>query len=119
MWTAPIRTRNSRRFLRQPLEKKQIAISRLEHKYVYPADFLLIAASNPCKCGYYGDEEKECTCTASEIQKYRGKISGPVMDRIDLHIRLHNIKYDELKDRRGISSERMRKNNRGGERFAA
>ncbi len=95
--------------LRQPLEEKQIAISRLEHKYVYPADFLLIAASNPCKCGYYGDEEKECTCTASEIQKYRGKISGPVMDRIDLHIRLHNIKYDELKDRRGMSSERMRK----------
>ncbi len=95
--------------LRQPLEEKQIVISRLGYKYVYPADFLLIAASNPCKCGYYGDEEKECTCTAAEIQKYKGRISGPIMDRIDLHIRLHNVKYDELKTACALSSEDMLK----------
>ncbi|MDY2959953.1 MAG: ATP-binding protein, partial [Hornefia sp.] len=49
-------------------------------------------ATNPCKCGYYGDEQRECTCSPGEIQRYRNKISGPIMDRIDIHIRLHNIK---------------------------
>lgn len=101
--------RNVIDLLRQPLEEKKIDISRLGNKYTYPADFLLVAATNPCKCGYYGDAERECTCSAGEVERYRNKISGPIMDRIDLHIRLHNIKYEEYRNAESLDSKEMRK----------
>lgn len=66
-------------------------------------------ATNPCKCGYYGDAERECTCSAGEVERYRNKISGPIMDRIDLHIRLHNIKYEEYRNAESLDSKEMRK----------
>lgn len=100
--------RNVIDLLRQPLEDKKIDISRLGTGYTYPADFLLVAAMNPCKCGYYGDEQRECTCSPGEIQRYRNKISGPIMDRIDIHIRLHNIKYEEYVSGNSLSSKEMR-----------
>ena len=94
--------------LRQPLENRKIEISRLSERFVFPADFLLVAAANPCRCGYYGDEEHECRCTASEIERYRSRISGPIMDRIDLHITLRNVRYRELTGGTSITSAQMR-----------
>lgn len=72
--------------LRQPLEDRQITISRAHEKVTFPADFILVATMNPCPCGFYGSQIRECTCTASQIQKYQKKISGPILDRIDIKI---------------------------------
>jgi len=74
--------------LRQPLEERSITVSRLHHHVVYPANFTLIAAMNPCPCGYYGSEEKSCTCTNSAIVHYHKKLSGPLMDRFQLFVQL-------------------------------
>jgi len=82
--------------LRQPLEEGQITVLRAKHSITFPARFTLIAASNPCPCGYYGDAEKECKCTNSQIRMYRRKLSGPLMDRIDLFITVPPIKYEKL-----------------------
>lgn len=72
--------------LRQPLESKEIKIARAQAEATFPADFLLIAATNPCPCGYYGDKRKTCSCTEIQIKQYRQKLSGPLLDRIDLHV---------------------------------
>ncbi len=93
--------------LRQPLEEKYIRINRLGENYRYPADFLLVAATNPCKCGYYGDKDRECRCTASEIDRYRNKISGPILDRIDMHITLNPVEYKELSSSKTMTSKEM------------
>ncbi len=82
--------------LRQPLEDGIIHISRASHSLKFPAKFILVSAMNPCPCGYYGDNEKECTCTASQVLNYKKKISGPIMDRIDLHIEMPRLNYDKL-----------------------
>lgn len=82
--------------LRQPLEDKKVTISRVTATNVYPCNFMLVAAMNPCPCGYFGDKTHQCMCSPSQIQKYMGKISGPLMDRIDLHIKVAPVKYDEL-----------------------
>ena len=82
--------------LRQPLEDRKVHISRVNASFVYPTDFILIAAMNPCPCGYYGDLKRECTCTDGEIRRYNRKISGPLLDRIDLHISVQRPKYSEL-----------------------
>lgn len=82
--------------LRQPLEQRQILISRAEHHSYYPADFLLIAAMNPCPCGYFGAREQTCTCTTAAIQRYRQKISGPVLDRFDLQLSVPRLLPAEL-----------------------
>lgn len=82
--------------LRQPLEDNVISITRTLRSVVYPADFMLVASMNPCPCGYYGSSVKECTCTPNQIAKYLSKLSGPLMDRIDLHIEVDNVTYDEL-----------------------
>ncbi|MCX7758163.1 MAG: YifB family Mg chelatase-like AAA ATPase [bacterium] len=81
--------------LREPLETKKIVISRVESKAEYPCDFLLIAAMNPCPCGYYKTNIKECTCYSSQISKYWSKISGPIIDRIDIFIEVSNISFEE------------------------
>ncbi|MDE7464029.1 MAG: YifB family Mg chelatase-like AAA ATPase [Clostridiales bacterium] len=82
--------------LRQPLEDGVITVSRAARSVEYPANFMLVASMNPCPCGYYGSETHECTCTPSQIQKYMSKISGPLLDRIDLHVETDEVHYDEL-----------------------
>jgi len=82
--------------LRQPIEEGQITILRAKHSITFPANFALVAASNPCPCGYYGDPEKQCRCTASQIRMYQRKLSGPLMDRIDLFINVPALKYEKL-----------------------
>lgn len=82
--------------LRQPLEDGVIGISRALKSVEYPANFMLVASMNPCPCGYYGSKTHECTCTPAQISKYLGKLSGPLMDRIDLHIGVNNVTYGDL-----------------------
>ncbi|MFH1508387.1 MAG: YifB family Mg chelatase-like AAA ATPase [Candidatus Omnitrophota bacterium] len=84
--------------LRQPLEEKFIRISRITKSFTFPASFMLIAAMNPCPCGYYTDSQKACRCNPNKIAGYMSKISGPLLDRIDIHIELPSIKYKELSD---------------------
>jgi magnesium chelatase family protein len=91
--------------LRQPMESGFINVSRAKSTLVFPAQFILIAAMNPCPCGYYGDNEKACTCAAYEVIKYQKKISGPLLDRIDLQIKLGRIKIEEL--RKGEQGDSM------------
>jgi magnesium chelatase family protein len=96
--------------LRQPMEDNQVTISRAMTTLTYPASFMLVAAMNPCPCGYYGDPGHECTCSTSEIQRYMSRISGPLMDRIDIHITVPSVKFKELSsDTRGEPSENIRK----------
>lgn len=82
--------------LRQPLEDGVITVSRALRSVEYPANFMLVASMNPCPCGYFGSKIRECTCTPAQISKYMGKLSGPLMDRIDLHINVNNVTYDDL-----------------------
>ena len=88
--------RNVLEVLRQPLEDGEIVISRAKHSIKYPADFMLLAAMNPCPCGYLGDKEKHCTCTEYQINRYRAKLSGPLLDRIDIQIDVPRLTTDEL-----------------------
>ena len=82
--------------LREPLEEKEITINRLSGNYRYPCNFMFVASMNPCNCGYYGDEEKECRCTQTEIHRYLNKISGPLLDRIDIQIEVKKTKIEKL-----------------------
>ena len=82
--------------LRQPLENRTITISRSRFTVDYPASFMMVAAMNPCPCGYYNDPKKDCTCGAGVVQKYLNKVSGPLLDRIDLHVEVTPVSYDEL-----------------------
>jgi magnesium chelatase family protein len=84
--------------LRQPLEDGMITISRAKGSLHFPARFILVAAMNPCFCGMATDPEKMCTCTAAQIIRYRQKISGPIMDRIDLHIEVPRLSFDKLQE---------------------
>ncbi len=86
--------------LRQPLEDGVITVSRVNKTVEYPADFMLIASMNPCPCGYYGSSVKKCTCTPREILNYVSKISGPLLDRIDIYVTVDNIEYSEFRSRR-------------------
>ncbi len=85
--------------MRQPLEDSQVTISRVAASVTYPAEFMLVCAMNPCKCGWYGDPSGRCTCSASSIHNYRSRISGPLLDRIDLLIQVPAVKYENLRDR--------------------
>ncbi|MGN1298358.1 MAG: ATP-binding protein, partial [Candidatus Scatovivens sp.] len=96
--------KNTLEVLRGPLEDKIVTISRLNASLTYPCNFMFVASMNPCPCGFYGSKEKECTCTPKERQKYIGKISGPLLDRIDIHIEVPNIKYNDLSKAKGESS---------------
>ncbi len=97
--------------LRQPLEDKVIHISRANGSYTYPADFMLLAAMNPCPCGYYGTEGgQQCNCTPNQINRYINRISGPLLDRIDILVETSAVRYEDLTDNRQVeSSEEIRK----------
>jgi len=82
--------------LRQPLEEGLIRVSRIRKSFVFPASFMLVAAMNPCKCGRYYDLKSSCRCSTNEVYKYRSKISGPLLDRIDIHIEVPAARYQEL-----------------------
>jgi magnesium chelatase family protein len=86
--------------LRQPLEDKVVSISRSAGSLTYPANFTLIASMNPCPCGYHGDSEKECTCSISMVKSYQKRISGPLLDRIDIHVEVPRVPFDKLSDKR-------------------
>ena len=82
--------------LRGPLEDRKITISRVATTITYPSNFMMIASMNPCECGYYGSDLKKCTCNTKSIKRYLGKISGPMLDRIDLHIEVKPVEYEKL-----------------------
>jgi len=88
--------RNVLDLLRQPLEDGRVTIARAAISLTYPSRFMLIAAMNPCPCGYAGDPHRHCSCTAPQLQRYRSRISGPILDRIDLHIEVPSVKYEDL-----------------------
>ncbi|GAB6886540.1 YifB family Mg chelatase-like AAA ATPase [Desulfothermus okinawensis JCM 13304] len=95
--------------LRQPLEDGKVTISRATMSLTYPADFMLVAAMNPCPCGYFGDKKHTCICTPTQIQRYKSRISGPLLDRIDLHVEVGPVPYEDLKQTSsGLSSRVMR-----------
>lgn len=90
--------KNTLEVMRTPLEDKIVTISRVNSTLTYPCNFMLIASMNPCPCGYYGSKDKECNCTPQAISKYMGRISGPLLDRIDIHIEVTAVKYKKLQD---------------------
>lgn len=92
--------------LRQPLEDGEVSISRSLMSLSYPADFMLVAAMNPCPCGYLTDDRHTCTCTPAGVARYRAKLSGPLLDRIDLHVDVPAVPYEDLKAERGSMDSR-------------
>jgi magnesium chelatase family protein len=88
--------RNALEVLRQPLENGNVTVSRAVASITYPASFMLVAAMNPCPCGYMGDERHQCTCTHGQIHRYRSRVSGPLFDRIDIHMEVPAVNYKEL-----------------------
>ena len=91
------------------MEDRVITISRAKMTVQYPANFMLVAAMNPCPCGYYNHPDRVCVCNPSDVQRYLNKISGPLMDRIDLHVEVQPVPYEQLSDtRRGESSAAIR-----------
>lgn len=106
----PEYSRQTLETLRQPLEDGVITIARNAVSVTYPADFMLIASMNPCPCGNYGSATAECTCSAYQIHRYLSKLSGPLLDRIDIHIEVDNVTYDDLQDDKlAEDSETIRK----------
>ncbi len=102
--------RNVLEVMRQPLEDGKVTISRAAVSVTYPCRFMLVAAMNPCPCGYFTDPKRECRCTPLQIQRYRSKISGPLLDRIDIHIEVPALHYDQLTSKeKGESSAAIRK----------
>jgi magnesium chelatase family protein len=101
--------RSALEVLRQPLEEGQVSISRSAGKITLPCSFMLVAAMNPCPCGYLGDAKHECRCSPPQIQKYRSRISGPLLDRIDIHIEAPALSINELRqEKAGESSDAVR-----------
>lgn len=88
--------RDSLEVLRQPLEDGNVTISRVNATLTYPCNIMLIASMNPCKCGYFGDSRRQCTCTPTQVNRYRSRISGPLLDRIDIQVEVSNVDYNDL-----------------------
>jgi magnesium chelatase family protein len=101
--------RNVLEVLRQPLENGDVTVSRAVASITYPSSFMLVSAMNPCPCGYFGDARHQCTCTPGQVHRYRHKVSGPLMDRIDIHIEVPAVPYKELSNQySGEHSEHIR-----------
>lgn len=106
----PEYNRNAMEVLRQPLEDGVVTISRAAGRLTYPCNVMLIAAMNPCPCGYYGHPTRKCTCTQAAVSHYLAKVSGPLLDRIDLHVEVMPVEFDDLSDNtRAEPSEVIRK----------
>ena len=102
-------SRNTLEILRQPLEDKKVTISRASGTVTYPCTFMLIAAMNPCPCGYYGNPNHECRCTKNQVTSYLSRISGPMLDRFDIHCRINPVDFSSISsDRKEESSEKIR-----------
>ncbi|MBM4444166.1 MAG: YifB family Mg chelatase-like AAA ATPase [Chloroflexi bacterium] len=100
---------NTLEVLRQPLEDRVVTISRAQGSVTFPASFMLVAAMNPCPCGYYGDSVKECRCSSAEVTRYNKRISGPLLDRIDIFVDVPRVEYEKLADdRQGEGSDSVR-----------
>src|SRR5512142_1296062 len=82
--------------LRQPIEDHTVTISRAQGSLTFPANFMLVGAMNPCPCGYAGDPEKECTCSGTLVARYQKRLSGPLLDRIDIHVEVPRVDYEKL-----------------------
>ena len=96
--------RSTLEVMRQPLEDGEVTISRSQAQITLPASFMLIAAMNPCPCGYHGDPVKSCHCSLQQIHRYRSKISGPLLDRIDLHVEAPSLRIEEIQNRQHSES---------------
>src|SRR6187401_716353 len=95
--------------MRQPMEERRVTISRAKVSIEFPANFMLVASMNPCPCGYYNHPEKECVCAPGVVQRYLSKVSGPLLDRIDLHVEVTPVSFSELsKERLSEKSESVR-----------
>ncbi len=107
--------------LRQPLEDRQVTITRANGRVTYPCSFMLVAAMNPCRCGYFGHPTKKCTCSPNDVKRYISKISGPMLDRIDIQIELPSLSFDELSAKNEVceSSETVRARVVAARRLAA
>lgn len=100
-------SRSQIELLRLPIEEGRVTIHRRGNNYVFPSRFTLVAATNPCKCGYWGDPDKACSCTQTEIEKYRGRLSGPIADRIDMFLEINRVDYRALTGTASESTEEM------------
>src|SRR6202171_2216214 len=92
--------RSTLEVMRQPLEDGKVTISRAAGSVTFPSEFMLVAAMNPCPCGYFGDLKRECRCGPVQVQRYRQRISGPLLDRIDLHIEVPAVEYRDISSTR-------------------
>ena len=102
--------KNTLEVLRGPLEDKQVTISRVNLSLTYPCNFMFVASMNPCPCGFYGSQDKECTCTPEAISRYMGRISGPLLDRIDIQVEVTPVKYQKLESTDKVeTSEEIKK----------
>jgi magnesium chelatase family protein len=101
--------RNVLEVLRQPIEDARVTLSRAAVSLTYPSRFMLVAAMNPCPCGHHGDSQRRCTCAPQAVHRYLGRVSGPLLDRIDLHVEVPAVRYNDLADKRkGEPSEAIR-----------
>jgi len=109
--------------LRQPIEDRSVTITRVSGKVTFPADFMLVCAMNPCKCGYYGHPKQKCTCSPQDIRKYLSRISGPLLDRIDIQVEMPSLSYEEISSHTAEAgaetSETIRARVNGARAFAA
>ena len=96
--------------LREPLEEKSININRISGNYKFPSNFIFIASTNPCPCGYFGSNKRKCKCTKNAVNRYLSKISGPLLDRIDLHIEVNELDYEKIEDNNVTETSRQLKN---------
>ena len=93
-------SRNVLEVMRQPLEERVVTVARARYTVDYPASFMLVAAMNPCPCGYYNHPTHACECTPQQVQRYLGKVSGPLLDRIDLQVEIVPVDFEKLSDAR-------------------
>lgn len=114
-------TKSATEALRQPIEDGCVTITRATAKMTYPSSFMLIAAMNPCRCGFYGDPTRQCTCSPGSVRKYLDRVSGPLLDRIDIQIELPAVSYDEIsgKTEKGEPSSEIRKRVNAAREFAS
>ena len=103
----PEHARSTLESLRQPLEDRQVSISRASGQVSYPADFMLVATMNPCPCGFFGDSSRECTCSSTQILAYQKRLSGPLLDRIDLIVTVSRVPSDSLLDQDSVSEKQQ------------